>query len=325
MHFIRARIDHYAVVFSPIFVKNNRLTSQEHLARIRKVLDYIDQHLDDELPLEKLAEMGYYSPFHFHRIFRAVTRETLLGYITRKRMEKAAMMLSLKKEKSLEEIFLEIGYNSHSTFGKTFKKHFGISPAAFRKNSPENFKKIQTIISNIGQKEVVFEQYLYQLEQMKFFMENKANIQIKEMPEMQIASVLSIGVQNIGNAYNTLISWAISKNIFPRENVKMITVYHDSFKVTSPNKVRIHAGMLLEEAIKNEGEVFLEILPKGKYIVSRQEITLPEFETAWNALFLWMNENGHQFRKECPYEIYHNDYQEHPEKKCLVDFCIPIL
>ena len=105
----------------------------------------------------------------------------------------------------------------------------------------------------------------------------------------------------------------------------MITVYHDSFKVTAPNKVRIHAGILLEEAIKNEGEVFLEILPKGKYIVSRQEITLPEFETAWNALFIWMNENGHQFRKECPYEIYHNDYQEHPEKKCLVDFCIPIL
>ncbi|MEZ7926124.1 helix-turn-helix domain-containing protein, partial [Cloacibacterium sp.] len=122
------------------------MTSQEHLARIRKVLDYIDQHLDDELPLEKLAEMGYYSPFHFHRIFRAVTSETLLSYITRKRMEKAAMMLSLKKDKSLEEIFLEIGYNSHSTFGKTFKKHFGISPAAFRKNSPENFKKIQTII-----------------------------------------------------------------------------------------------------------------------------------------------------------------------------------
>ena len=88
---------------------------------------------------------------------------------------------------------------------------------------------------------------------------------IKEMPEMQIASVLSIGVQNIGNAYNTLISWAISKNIFPKENVKMITVYHDSFKVTAPNKVRIHAGMLLEEAIKNEGEVFLEILPKEKY------------------------------------------------------------
>ena len=68
MHFIRARIDHCAVVFSSIFVKNNRLTSQEHLARIRKVLDYIDQHLDDELPLEKLAEMGSYSHFHFHRI-----------------------------------------------------------------------------------------------------------------------------------------------------------------------------------------------------------------------------------------------------------------
>ena len=100
----------------------------------------------------------------------------------------------------------------------------------------------------------------------------------------------------------------------------MITVYHDSFKVTAPNKVRIHAGMLLEEPSKMKAEVFLEILPKGKYIVSRQEITLPEFETAWNALFLWMNENGHQFRKECPYEIYHNDYQEHPEKKVFGRF-----
>ena len=69
LHFKRARIDHYNAVFSSIFVKNNRLTSQEHFARIRKVLDYIDQHLDDELPLEKLAEMGNYSAFHFHRIF----------------------------------------------------------------------------------------------------------------------------------------------------------------------------------------------------------------------------------------------------------------
>lgn len=146
--------------FSSIFVKNNRLTSQEHLARIRKVLDYIDQHLDDELPLEKLAEMGYYSPFHFHRIFRAVTRETLLAYITRKRMEKAAMMLSLKKEKSLEDIFLEIGFNSHSTFGKTFKKHFGISPAAFRKIRQKISRKFKPL-SAISDKKKSFSSNIF--------------------------------------------------------------------------------------------------------------------------------------------------------------------
>ena len=179
--------------------------------------------------------------------------------------------------------------------------------------------------SNIGQKEVVFQQYLYNINQMKNFMETNAKIEVKELPEMHLASVLSVGIQNIDNAYNKLISWGISKNLFPRENVKMISVYHDSFKVTAPDKVRIHACMLLDEPIKTDGEIFPEILPKGRYIVGSYFITLDEFEKAWNALFLWMNENGYQFRRTFPFEIYHNNFKKHPEKKCIVDFCIPIL
>lgn len=301
------------------------MTSEEHFKRIRKVFAYIDEHIQDELSLEKIAEIGAYSPFHFHRIFKAITTETLQEYITRKRLEKSAMMLSLKKKKNLKEIYSEVGFKSNATFSKTFKKYYGISPSVFRKTSPENFRKIGQTISKIGQKEVVFEQYLYNLNQIKIFMEENAKIEVKEMPEMHLASVLSIGVQNIENAYNKLVSWAISKNLFPREHVKMITVYHDSFKVTAPDKARIHACMLLEGPIKNDGEIFYETLPKGKYIVGNFCISIHDFEKAWNGLFLWMSENGYQFRKTNPYEIYHNNFKEHPEKKCIVDFCIPIL
>lgn len=301
------------------------MTSEEHFKRIRKVFAYIDEHIQDELSLEKIAEIGAYSPFHFHRIFKAITTETLQEYITRKRLEKSAMMLSLKKKKNLKEIYSEVGFKSNATFSKTFKKYYGISPSVFRKTSPENFRKIGQTISKIGQKEVVFEQYLYNLNQIKIFMEKSAKIEVKEMPEMHLASVLSIGVQNIENAYNKLVSWAISKNLFPSEHVKMITVYHDSFKITAPDKVRIHACMLLEGPIKNDGEIFYETLPKGKYIVGNFCISIHDFEKAWNGLFLWMSENGYQFRKSNPYEIYHNNFKEHPEKKCIVDFCIPIL
>lgn len=300
------------------------MTSEEHIKRIRKVLNFIDENLDHELSLEILAEIGNYSPFHFHRIFRGIIGETLQEYITRKRMEKSAMMLSHQKQKSLEEIFLEVGFKSNSTFSKSFKKYFGISPTDFRKKSPEYFSKILQMNSNIGQKEVIFQQYLYNLNQMKNFMETNAKIEVKELPEMHLASVLSVGIQNIDNAYNKLISWGISKNLFPRENVKMISVYHDSFKVTAPDKVRIHACMLLEEPIKTDGEIFPEILPKGRHIVGSYFITLDEFEKAWNAIFLWMNESGYQFRRTFPFEIYHNNFKEHPEKKCRVDFCIPI-
>lgn len=301
------------------------MTSEEHFKRIRKVLTYIDQNLENELSLEKLAEIGAYSAFHFHRIFRGIVGETLQEYITRKRLEKSAMMLSHQKQKSIEDVFSEVGFKSNSTFSKTFKKYFGISPSVFRKNSPEKFSKILPINSNIGQKEVVFEQYLYNIIQMKNFMETNAKIEVKEMPEMHLASVLSIGIQNVEKAYHKLISWAISKNLFPSEHVKMISVYHDSFKVTAPDKVRIHACMLLDESIKNDREIFAETLPKGKYIVGSFFIGIHEFEKAWQGLFLWMNENGYQYRRTNPYEIYHNNYQEHPEKKCKVDFCIPII
>ena len=301
------------------------MTSEEHIKRIRKVLKFIEENLDNELSLENLAEIGNYSPFHFHRIFRGIIGETLQEYINRNRMEKSAMMLSHHKNKSLEEVFSEVGFKSNSTFSKTFKKYFGVSPSVFRKNTPEKFSKILPMNSNNGQKEVVFQQYLYNINQMKNFMETTAKIEVKELPEMNLASVLSIGVQNIDNAYNKLISWGISKNLFPRENVKMISVYHDSFKVTAPNKVRIHACMLLDEPIKTDGEIFPETLPKGRHIVGSYFIGIHEFEKAWQGLFLWMNENGYQYKRTFPFEIYHNNFKEHPEKKCRVDFCIPII
>jgi AraC family transcriptional regulator len=241
-------------------------------------------------------------------------------------MEKSTMLLSHHKNKSLEEVFSEVGFKSNSAFSKTFKKYFGVSPSVFRKNTPEKFSKILPMNSNIGQKEVVFQQYLYNnINQMKNFMETNAKIEVKELPEMHLASVLSIGVQNIDNAYNKLISWGISKNLFPRENVKMISVYHDSFKVTAPDKVRIHACMLLDEPIKTDGEIFPETLPKGRHIVGSYFIGIHEFEKAWQGLFLWMNENGYQYKRTFPFEIYHNNFKEHPEKKCRVDFCIPII
>lgn len=301
------------------------MTSEEHIKRIRKVLNFIEENLDNELSLENLAEIGNYSPFHFHRIFRGIIGETLQEYINRKRLEKSAMLLSHHKKKSLEDVFSEVGFKSYSTFSKTFKKYFGVSPSFFRKNAPEKFSKILPMNSNIGQKEVVFQQYLYNINQMKNFMETNAKIEVKELPEMNLASVLSIGVQNIDNAYNKLISWGISKNLFPRENVKMISVYHDSFKVTAPNKVRIHACMLLDEPIKTDGEIFPETLPKGRHIVGSYFIGIQEFEKAWQSLFLWMNENGYQYKRTFPFEIYHNNFKEHPEKKCRVDFCIPII
>lgn len=295
----------------------------EHISRIRKVLDYIENNLHEELKLEIIAREGYYSPFHFHRIFKGIIGETLQEFILRKRMEKSVVLLTKDKYKLLDQIYFEVGFKSHSTFSKTFRKYFGITPTSFRKITPRNFSKIIQTNSNNGQINVIFEQYICNVKQIQNIMQT-AKIEIKQMPEMHLASVTSIGIQNVEKAFEKIINWGKSKNLFPSENLKMISVYHDSLKVTTPEKARINACMLLDAPIKNEGEIFPETLPAGKYIVGNFFIGLEEFEDAWNGLFMWMNEKGHQFRRVFPYEIYHTNYKDHPEGKMNVDFCIPI-
>lgn len=77
---------------------------KEYIARINRVLDYIEAHLAESLTLEELAAISCFSPFHFHRIFRAFIGETVGQYISRLRLEKAATLLFSAPEKSITAI-----------------------------------------------------------------------------------------------------------------------------------------------------------------------------------------------------------------------------
>lgn len=298
---------------------------EEHKKRIIKAIKYIDSNLDADLSLEKIAEIAMYSSFHFHRIFKLTTGETLQNYIIRKKIEKSALYLAVKKEIELKDIYLDLGFSNHSVFSKTFKKYYGIAPSSFRNSAPETFHKILQIQSKNGQVDTVFSQYICTIESLLNWTKMNLKIEVKQLPEMNLAAVMSLGIANVEPSYNTLIEWAKKKQLFPRENVKMISVYHDSFKVTPPDKVRIHAGMLLDERLeKQEGQVFSETIDTGKFIVGSGEVTLQDFEQCWVSLFLWMNEHHYTMRKAFPFEIYHSNFKEHPEGKMIVDFCIPV-
>lgn len=150
-----------------------------------------------------------------------------------------------------------------------------------------------------------------------------AKIEIKEMPKMNLAYVSSIGPQNLESAYGKLIQWATPKGLM-NEKTKMVTIYHDSFKVTRADKVRMSASILLDKPIETEGEIGMKTIENGKFIIGSFEIGLNEFEKSWTGLFVWMNENGYKKSDREPFEIYYNNFNEHPKRKAIVDFCIPI-
>lgn len=298
---------------------------EEYKKRIVKTIQYIDKNLDADLSLEKIAEISAYSPFHFHRIFKLITGETLQNYIVRKKIEKSAFLLAMRKNIEIKEIYFDLGFSNHSVFSKTFKKHYGLPPSEFRKSAPEKFHKILQTQSKNGQIDTVFTQYICTIENLLNWTTMNLKIEVKELPEMNLAAVMSLGLANVEPSYNVLIDWAKKKHLFPKENVKMISVYHDSFKVTPPDKVRIHACMLLDEKLNEmQGEVFSETIEAGKFIVGSGEVTLADFEQCWVSLFLWMNEHHYSLRRTFPFEIYHSNFKEHPEGKMIVDFCIPV-
>ena len=60
------------------------------------------------------------------------------------------------------------------------------------------------------------------------------------------------------------------------------------------------------------------------HIVGHFEQGMDEFQKAWNTMCHWFTESGYQQGDGCTYELYHNDYTTHPEKKHIVDICIPV-
>jgi uncharacterized protein (TIGR03067 family) len=88
--------------------------------RINRVIDHIKDHLAEPLPLEKLARLAHFSPFHFHRIFRSLVGEPLHSFIRRLRLEKAVLQMSHGPHATLTEIALRWGFASSSDFQRTF-------------------------------------------------------------------------------------------------------------------------------------------------------------------------------------------------------------
>jgi AraC family transcriptional regulator len=106
------------------------LANLDYVARVNRAIDHVTRNLAQPLKLDEVAKVAAFSPFHFHRIFRAMVGETLHDFVKRTRLERALYLRSHSRQ-SLTEIALAVGFNSSSDFARSFKAHFGVSARAF--------------------------------------------------------------------------------------------------------------------------------------------------------------------------------------------------
>ncbi len=299
--------------------------AKENIARLNTTITFIEANLAEKLSLEIVAEKAHFSPFHFHRLFKIIVGETVNIFINRKRIEKAASYLLHQKELNITEVAEKVGYSNLSSFSKSFKKFYGISPNKFKEESPEKYSKISKTESKNGKVFITFEQYICNINNALNWLKMKTIPEIKKTPRLDLATISHKGkMEALGSVYNKLVKWATPKGLI-NEHTRMLTIYHDSPKITDPNNLRMSACIVLNEPIELDGEVNLKILSPTKCIVSRLEITPFEFQQAWESSFAFMVENGYKKSEVDPFEIYYNNASEHPENKFIVDLCIPII
>lgn len=319
----------------------------EYQARINRVIDYIDSHLDEQLSLEKLSEIANFSPFHFHRIFSAMMDETLNRFIQRMRLERAASRLVSNPKQSITEIAFEFGFSGSASFARSFKDFFGKSATDWRnekfesnsKNCKLNSKAGETVDKDRQAIEVTFHYpYLRSQTNKKWRIEmNKdsatklvADVEVKDLPDLEVAYVRHIGpyvgdTKLFEELFKKIMTWAGPRGLIRFPETLIMSVYHDDPNITENAKLRTSICITVPKETKSDGEIGRMKIDGGIYAIASFELFPNQYPEAWQSIYGgWLPDSGYQPDDGAPLEMYKNDPREHPEGKCLVDICIPV-
>ncbi|RZU39106.1 AraC family transcriptional regulator [Edaphobacter modestus] len=102
-------------------------------SRERRVLAYIEQHLDESITLEELARVAEISPNYLIALFRQSMGMTPHKYMVQMRIERAYTLLK-QKEFTLLEIAQRCGFQDQSQFTTVFRRYVGVTPGHFRRS-----------------------------------------------------------------------------------------------------------------------------------------------------------------------------------------------
>lgn len=172
--------------------------------RWQKLLNYIDEHLEESLSSEQLCRLAHFSQFHFHRQFYAQCGLNLADYISRVRFKQAGHLLVFRHQFSITEIALMVGFNHPEVFSRAFKRWSGLSPSSFRAQPPWEFIHQQN-------------QYLNQIRGP--FMHSATpiyRVELIQFPTLSLAVLPHRGAPDqLGNSLLDFINWRKQRGLSP--------------------------------------------------------------------------------------------------------------
>ncbi|MEP0355991.1 AraC family transcriptional regulator [Paraglaciecola sp.] len=108
----------------------------KYIDSIQLGIDYIEDNLDKPIPLASVSAHANMSHWHFQRIFKALTNETLKSYVRSRRIANSMDSL-FNKERSILDVAISSGFESHESYTRAFQKLFGYSPSEYRQRASQ--------------------------------------------------------------------------------------------------------------------------------------------------------------------------------------------
>jgi AraC family transcriptional regulator len=275
-------------------------TRMDYGRRIAKVTDHIAENLDENLTVERLAEVAHFSPFHFHRIYREAAGETLADTVRRLRLHRAAVELT-RDDTPLERLARRAGYGTLAAFSRAFASDYGVPPGAYRlrgKLLPPNPKKSPVMKANY-------------------------RVEIAPFEGARLAAIEHRGdYQKIGNSFAKVQIFFASHGLSPSRS---FGVYFDDPESVPEQELRAEAGLITDGKIpahekirelKVPAMLCASVLHKGPYA---------ELERAYRHLFRdWLPESGFEAADFSCFEEYLNDPRETAPSELLTRVHLPL-
>jgi len=302
---------------------------KDYHQRIRKVLAFIHDNLSDDLSLEMLSQLAFFSPFHFQKIFSLYVGESPKQYIMRLRLERIAHYLKLYPDLSINEASYECGFSSPSTFIRAFKKYFSITPEAFRNLSFDEISKIGTSKPNKGKS--------FNLNPTEFWSLNlnieevigltsAINIEVKTFRSLKVAFIDShLGEEDaIPNAFKALTRWAEPRDLIT-PGTQYVGIFLDMPFFTEYAKCRFRACITLSEEIPIQKEIGIVTIPDGRYASFSMKGSIRSvFSNLMAFRHGWLEQSGYQIAEIVGFELYSVNPATKPYESIQRQIFVPV-
>jgi AraC family transcriptional regulator len=290
--------------------------SSVYAQRIDRVIDYLRGNLHRPVKLAELADVACFSEFHFHRIFTAVSGETLNSFTNRLRLEKAARLLRYA-EKSLTDIALDCGFSSSATFSRAFRAGYDTSPSQFRKSGEIKKSKIR--------KELLPEDE-YGLPMSAEEKRAAFPVTLVDIPERQVAYIRvtnAFDMDKVLAALKKVIEWAKSQEVFSQGILFGMSV--DDPHVTPKHLYRYEvclASSLRFQCIEGMSKLKM---PAMRYATIRVSGDIHKVATAWDYLYRdWLIHSAYEPEHAPALEVFVDKESAMDWSHFELELCLPV-